>query len=140
MKKLILRSIFFFVLCANSYAQRGNTGDKTFSDRFPEDVIQEYTRTYLRAFNETDHDIIVLVRGQNDEYLRHVYIRSNDFWTIRDLPITRFYVQFKNREFYFEDFGRTVMNFADKHSFYFYYNPQKEHQYKRITEEEFFRS
>jgi len=43
-------------------------------------------------------------------------------------------------EFYFEDFGRTVMNFADKHSFYFYYNPQKEHQYKKITEEEFFKS
>ena len=76
MKKLILRSIFVFILCANSYAQRGKTGDKTFSDRFPEDVIQEYTKTYLRVFNETDHDIIVLVRGQNDEYLRHVYILS----------------------------------------------------------------
>ena len=44
MKKLILRSIFVFILCANSYAQRGKTGDKTFSDRFPEDVIQEYKK------------------------------------------------------------------------------------------------
>ena len=50
MKKLILRFIFVFILCANSYAQRGTTGDKTFSDRFPEDVIQKYTKTYLKTF------------------------------------------------------------------------------------------
>ena len=47
--------MFLFILCVNSYAQRGNTGDKTFSDRFPEDVVQEYTKTHLRVFNETNY-------------------------------------------------------------------------------------
>lgn len=121
------------------FAQRGATGDATFAHRFPDDVKQEGSRSELVITNETDHDIIALVRGQYDEYLRHVYIRTKEQFTFKDMPITRFYVQFKAKEFYFEDLKRTVVNFGERHSFQFFYDPKQKINYKKITEEQFFR-
>lgn len=131
----------FIILIFLSYsltAQRGTTGQEVFTNRFPEDVKSTSNSTLLIS-NETDHDIIALIRGQYEEYLRHVYIRTGENWTFQDMPITRFYVQFKAKEFYFEDLKRTVVNFGEKHSFYFYYDPQQQEDYKTITEEEFFK-
>ena len=85
------------------FSQRGKTETLTFAHRFPPEVKQEGTGSELIIANETDHDIIALVRGQYDEYLRHVYIRTKEEFTFKDLPITRLYVQFKAQEFYFED-------------------------------------
>ena len=45
--------------------------------------------------NEIDHDIIALVRGQYDEYLRYVYIRTKEEHIFVDMPITRFYVNLR---------------------------------------------
>ena len=128
----------FFILSLSITAQRGFTGQEVFSHRFPENV-KSISNSTLLISNETDHDIIALIRGQYSEYLRHVYIRTGENWIFEDMPITRFYVQFKAKEFYFEDLKRTVVNFGEKHSFYFYYDPQQEEDYKKITEEEFFR-
>ena len=79
-----------------------------------------------------------MVRGQYDEYLRHVYIRTKEEHIFVDMPITRFYVQFKAMDFYFEDFERTVVNFGEEHTFQFFYDPKQNVNYKKITEEQFF--
>ena len=121
-----------------AFSQRGKTGDKTFEDRFPEDALT-FSSASLKMVNEVDHDIIVLVRDQEKKYLRHVYIRNNDEYTFSDLPITRLYVQFKSKEFYFEDKELTVVNFGERHTFNFFFDPTQIQNYIMITEEEFFK-
>jgi|TARA_B100000795_G_scaffold255364_1_gene226967 hypothetical protein len=126
------------MIASLAFSQRGKTGDKTFSDRFLEDELT-LSSASLKMVNEVDHDIIVLVRDQEKKYLRHVYIRNNDEYTFSDLPITRLYVQFKSKEFYFEDKELTVINFGEKHTFNFFFDPTKIQNYVMITEEEFFK-
>ena len=126
------------MIASLAFSQRGKTGDKTFSDRFPEEELT-LSSASLKMVNEVDHDIIVLVRDQEKKYLRHVYIRNNDEYTFSDLPITRLYVQFKSKEFYFEDKELTVINFGEKHTFNFFFDPTKIQNYVMITEEEFFK-
>ncbi|MBQ22298.1 MAG: hypothetical protein CMD32_02660 [Flavobacteriales bacterium] len=136
--KFVINFLILIFFSFSTIAQRGITGDEVFSHRFPENV-ESISNSTLLISNETDHDIIALIRGQENEYLRHVYIRTEENWVFENMPITRFYVQFKAKEFYFEDLKRTVVNFGEKHSFYFYYDPQQEEDYKKITEEEFFK-
>ena len=79
------------------FAQRGNTGDATFAHRFPPDVKQEGSGSELIIVNETDHDIIALVRGQYDEYIRHVYIRTKEEFTFKALPLLVFMCSLKQK-------------------------------------------
>ena len=130
--------ISFLIVSSLAFSQRGKTGDKTFADRFPQDS-KTLSSASLKMVNEVDHDIIVLVRDQEKKYLRHVYIRNNDEYTFSDLPITRLYVQFKSKEFYYEDKELTVINFGEKHTFNFFFDPSKIQNYIMITEEEFFK-
>ena len=130
--------VCFIMIAFLAFSQRGKTGDKTFADRFPEDVLI-FSSASLKMINEVDHDIVVLVRDQEKKYLRHVYIRNNDEYTFSDLPITRLYVQFKSKEFYYEDKELTVINFGEKHTFNFFFDPSKIQNYIMITEEEFFK-
>ena len=136
MRNLLI--ISFLIVSSLAFSQRGKTGDKTFADRFPQDA-QTLSSASLKMVNEVDHDIIVLVRDQEKKYLRHVYIRNNDEYTFSDLPITRLYVQFKSKEFYYEDKELTVINFGEKHTFNFFFDPSKIQNYIMITEEEFFK-
>ena len=129
---LMLSSTFLF-------SQRGKTGDKTFDNRFPKDVSNSVSNASLELVNEVDHDIIVVIRDQRKKYVRHVYIRNLEKYTFDKLPITRIYVQFKSKEFFFEDLERTTINFGDKHKFDFFFDPSQEENYFRITEEEFFK-
>jgi hypothetical protein len=121
------------------FSQRGKTGDKTFENRFPEDVSNPISNATLELVNEVDHDIIVVIRDQRKKYVRHVYIRNREKFIFDKLPISRIYVQFKSKEFFFEDFERTTINFGDKHKFNFFFDPSQEENYFRITEEEFFK-
>lgn len=121
------------------FSQRGRTGDKTFENRFPEDVSNPISSATLELVNEVDHDIIVVIRDQRKKYVRHVYIRNREKFIFDKLPISRIYVQFKSKEFFFEDFERTTINFGDKHKFNFFFDPSQEENYFRITEEEFFK-
>ncbi|MDA7570571.1 hypothetical protein N9I27_02945 [Flavobacteriaceae bacterium] len=130
--------VCFIIVSSLAFSQRGKTGDKTFADRFPQDA-QTLSSASLKMVNEVDHDIIVLVRDQEKKYLRHVYIRNNDEYTFSDLPITRLYVQFKSKEFYYEDKELTVINFGEKHTFNFFFDPSKIQNYRMISEEEFFK-
>ena len=104
----IMKFMTLIFLSYSLSAQRGTTGQEVFANRFPKDV-EATSNSSLLISNETDHDIIALIRGQYNEYLRHIYIRTGDEWVFEDMPITRFYVQFKAKEFYFEDLKRTVV-------------------------------
>ena len=120
-------------------AQRGNTGDKTFADRFPEDIISPATNTFLLVKNTVDHDIIVCVRDQYKKYLNHVYIRNNDEYLFTALPISRVYLQYKSKEFYFEDNQKTVINFGERHTFTFFYDASMEGNFTMINEDDFYK-
>ena len=131
---------FSFMMCAIlAFSQRGMTGDKTFKNRFPVEVFNEVSNASLVLINEVDHDIIVSVRDQEKIFLRHIYIRNNDRYTFEKLPITRLYVQFKSKDFYYEDRERTNINFGEKHTFNFFFDASKLGNYYQITEEEFFK-
>ena len=137
MRKIIFL-ILIFTFCP-IFSQRGETGDKTFENRFPEDVSNSVSNASLELVNEVDHDIIVVIRDQRKKYVRHIYIRNLEKYTFDKLPITRIYVQFKSKEFFFEDLERTTINFGDKHKFNFFFDTSQKGNYFRITEEEFFK-
>tara|TARA_Y100000385_G_C12844843_1_gene530444 strand:- start:187 stop:603 length:417 start_codon:yes stop_codon:yes gene_type:complete len=137
MKNFLTLSFMMFAILA--FSQRGMTGDKTFKNRFPAEVFNEVSNASLVLINEVDHDIIVSVRDQEKIFLRHVYIRNNDRYTFEKLPITRLYVQFKSKDFYYEDRERTNINFGEKHTFNFFFDASKLGNYYQITEEEFFK-
>ena len=137
MKKLIC--LLLILNSSFSFSQRGKTGDKTFKNRFPNEVFNSISNSTLELVNEVDHDIIVVIRDQRKKFLRHVYIRNNEKFTFEKLPITRLYVQFKSKEFYFEDLERTTINYGDKHRFNFFFDPSQSGNYFKISEEEFFK-
>ena len=130
---LLLLSVSF------AFSQRGKTGDTTFKHRFPNDVFNTVSDASLTLINEVDHDIIVVIRDQEKKYLRHVYIRNLEKFTFDKLPITRLYVQFKSKEFYFEDTQKTVINFGERHTFTFFYDASMEGNFMVISEEDFFK-
>jgi hypothetical protein len=137
MKKYLI--LCLLMISSLTLAQRGKTGDKTFKDRFPPEVFNEVSNASLVLINEVDHDIIVSVRDQEKKFLRHVYIRNNDQYVFKQLPITRLYVQFKSKDFYYEDRERTNINYGEKHTFNFFFDASKMGNYYQITEEEFFK-
>ena len=123
--KINLLSICLFILLvipSSLFSQRGETGDKVFSNRFPPDVLNYFSEASLEIKNTVEHDIIVLIRDQYRKYVRHVYIRNGERFTLKNLPITRIYVQFKSLEFYFEDKKVSVINFGEKNIFTFFYS------------------
>jgi hypothetical protein len=137
MKNVLVLSLL--MTSALVFSQRGETGDKTFEDRFPEEVFSKISNSSLTLVNEVDHDIIVSVRDQDRKFLRHVYIRNNDSYVFEDPPITRLYVQFKSKEFFYEDRERTNINYGEKHTFNFFFDASRMGNYYQITEEEFFK-
>ena len=119
-KLVINMSIYFTCYSFFTFSQRGETGDKVFSNRFPPDVLNYFSEASLEIKNTVEHDIIVLIRDQYRKYVRHVYIRNGERFTLKNLPITRIYVQFKSLEFYFEDKKVSVINFGEKNIFTFF--------------------
>lgn len=140
--KSCLKYTFLAILLAlpfNIQAQRGKTGDKTFADRFPQDVVVPISNTFLLVKNTVDHDIIVCVRDQYKKYLNHVYIRNNEEYLFTGLPISRVYLQYKSKEFYFEDLQKTVINYGERHTFTFFYDASMEGNFMVIKEDDFFK-
>jgi hypothetical protein len=121
------------------HAQRGVTGDKTFAVRFPPDEVAPISNTFLLVKNTVDHDIIVCVRDQYKKYLNHIYIRNNEEYLFTGLPISRVYLQYKSKEFYFEDLQKTVINYGERHTFTFFYDASMEGNFMEIKEDDFFK-
>ena len=136
-----MKTFFYFILLFVPFqlaAQRGQTGDKTFAHRFPPDVVNENSNASLLVINTVDHDIIVCIRDQYKKYISHIYIRNNEKYLFENLPIERIYVQYKSKEFFYEDKQKTVVNFGEKHTFTFFYDASMEGNFTVISEEEFF--
>ena len=131
--------LFLLIFTISVHSQRGKTGDKTFANRFPADVIAPISNTSLLVKNTVDHDIIVCVRDQYKKYLNHIYIRNNDEYLFTGLPISRIYLQYKSREFYFEDLEKTFIDYGTKHTFTFFYDASMEGNFSVISEEDFFK-
>ena len=73
-----MRILFILILTTSLvFAQRGKTGDKTFSHRFPADITNEVSGSSLEILNTVEQDIIIVIRDQYKKYLRHVYVRTN---------------------------------------------------------------
>ena len=136
-KYIFLAALLFTPLSMK--AQRGKTGDKTFANLFPPDVIVPISNTFLLVKNTVDHDIIVCVRDQYKKYLNHVYIRNNEEYLFTGLPISRVYLQYKSKEFYFEDLQKTVINYGERHTFTFFYDASMEGNFMVIEEDDFFK-
>jgi hypothetical protein len=136
-KYIFLATILFTPLSME--AQRGKTGDKTFANRFPPDVTVPISNTFLLVKNTVDHDIIVCVRDQYKKYLNHIYIRNNEEYLFTGLPISRIYLQYKSKEFYFEDLEKTVINYGERHSFTFFYDSSMDGNFMVIEEQDFFK-
>ena len=138
---LIKNKLLLFLLVVPIFvnSQRGKTGDKTFADRFPADVIAPISNTSLLVKNTVDHDIIVCIRDQYKKYLNHIYIRNNEEYLFSGLPISRIYLQYKSREFYFEDLEKTVIDYGTKHTFTFFYDASMEGNFLIIDEYDFFK-
>ena len=81
----------------------------------------------MAVYSNRFHTLSNLIRKIHDEYV------------FEKLPITRLYVQFKSKAFYFEDRERTNINFGEKHTFTFFFDASKMGNYFKITEEEFFK-
>ena len=140
--KSYLKYAYLAILLTLSFtikAQRGITGDKTFADRFPPDIVAPISNTFLLVKNTVDHDIIVCVRDQYKKYLNHVYIRNNEEYLFTGLPISRVYLQYKSKEFYFEDLQKTVINYGERHTFTFFYDASMEGNFMVIEEDDFFK-
>ena len=99
-------------------------------------IKKKYNKKIITAINVKKKIDIY----QYKKYLRHVYVRTNESYTFKHLPITRIYVQFKSLEFYFEDRKVQVINFGEKRKFMFFYDASQEGNYFEITEEEFFKA
>ena len=114
-------------------------GEVAYGAAFVKWFAEEGKRTYLEVENTVDHDIIVCIRDQNKKYLNHVYIRNNDKYIFTGLPISRIFVQYKSKEFFFEDKSFTVINFGERHNFSFFFDASKEGNFIIISEKEFFK-
>ncbi len=55
-----------------------------------------------------------------------MYIRNKDEYLFTGMPISRVYLQYKSKEFYFEDTQKTVINFGERHTFTFFYDASME--------------
>ena len=48
-------------------------------------------------------------------------------------------LQYKSKEFYFEDLQNTVINFGERHTFTFFYDASMEGNFTLINEDDFFK-
>ena len=55
MRKIIFL-ILTFIVCP-IFSQRGETGDKTFKNRFPDEVFNAISSSSLELINDVDHKI-----------------------------------------------------------------------------------
>ena len=66
--------VVYFSFFSLAFSQRGITGDKTFSSRFPEDKFNDISNASLEIVNEVDHDIIVVIRDQRKKNISVTFI------------------------------------------------------------------
>lgn len=138
MKRLFILLIFLssFLL----WAQRPQTGEKIFIDKFPVEQINLVSNSSLVVSNTIDDDMIVVLRDGGYHYISHTYVRAHDSYVFEHLPIGHFIYQYFNMKTYFESPDRIPINLeSEQYLDFFYSSGAKKIIGFEITEEEFFR-
>tara|TARA_B100001113_G_C21004610_1_gene576505 strand:- start:510 stop:929 length:420 start_codon:yes stop_codon:yes gene_type:complete len=137
-KKYILFFLFFSSLIC---AQRPETGDKIFSNKYPKEQINLVSNTSLEVESKVDEDLIVTLRDGGRHFISHVYLRAFEKYTFENLPVGHFIYQYHNLTRYFESPERLPILLNQKNNLDFFYSAgAKKIIGFEITKEEFFKN
>lgn len=85
--------IYFFVcflISSISVNAQYYTGQKVFVNKFPTEISDNTQDTYIQI-NNSDGDIIVAVEQfSSGRVIRHAYIKSNDSYKFKNIPVGSF--------------------------------------------------
>ena len=85
-----LKRIFFFLIFSVSVNAQYYTGQKVFVNKFPTEISDNKQDTYIQI-NNSDGDIIVAVEQfSSGRVIRHAYIKSNDSYKFKNIPVGSF--------------------------------------------------
>ena len=81
--------VCFLILSISARAQY-YTGQKVFVNKFPTEISDNKQDTYIQI-NNSDGDIIVAVEQfSSGRVIRHAYIKSNDSYKFKNIPVGSF--------------------------------------------------
>ena len=85
--------MFFFIcflILSISVRAQYYTGQKVFVNKFPTEISDNKQDTYIQI-NNSDGDIIVAVEQfSSGRVIRHAYIKSNDSYKFKNIPVGSF--------------------------------------------------
>ena len=132
--------LYFLLFSGLICAQRPLTGEKIFSDQYPEEQINLVSNTSLNVSSKVDEDLIVTLRDGGRHFITHVYLRAFDKYTFDNLPVGHFIYQYHNLSKYYESPERLpiLINQDNKLDFYYSAGAKRIIGFE-ITKEEFFK-
>ena len=132
--------LYFLLFSGLICAQRPQTGEKIFSNKYPEEQINLVSNTSLNVSSKVDEDLIVTLRDGGRHFITHVYLRAFDKYTFDNLPVGHFIYQYHNLSKYYESPERLpiLINQDNKLDFYYSAGAKKIIGFE-ITKEEFFK-
>lgn len=79
-----------FLILSTSVRAQYYTGQKVFVNKFPTEISDNTQDTYIQI-NNSDGDIIVAVEQfSSGRVIRHAYIKSNDSYKFKNIPVGSF--------------------------------------------------
>mgnify|MGYP001372752665 CR=1 FL=1 len=136
--KIVLCFLMFSCLM---HSQRPETGEKIFSNKYPEEQINLVSNTSLEVESKVDEDLIVTLRDGGRHFISHVYLRAFEKYTFENLPVGHFIYQYHNLTRYFESPVRLPILINQKNNLDFFYSAgAKKIIGFEITKEEFFKN
>ncbi|MDA9875450.1 hypothetical protein N9D29_05535 [Flavobacteriaceae bacterium] len=79
-----------FLILSTSVRAQYYTGQKVFVNKFPTEISDNKQDTYIQI-NNSDGDIIVAVEQfSSGRVIRHAYIKSNDSYKFKNIPVGSF--------------------------------------------------
>ena len=132
--------LYFLLFSGLICAQRPETGEKIFSDKYPEEQINLVSNTSLNVSSKVDEHLIVTLRDGGRHFITHVYLRAFDKYTFDNLPVGHIIYQYHNLSRYYESPERLpiLLNHENKLDFYYSAGAKRIIGFE-ITKEEFFK-
>ena len=132
--------LYFLLFSGLICAQRPKTGEKIFSDQYPEEQINLVSNTSLNVSSKVDEDLIVTLRDGGRHFITHVYLRAFGKYTFDNLPVGHIIYQYHNLSRYYESPERLpiLLNHDNKLDFYYSSGAKRIIGFE-ITKEEFFK-
>ena len=132
--------LYFLLFSGLICAQRPQTGEKIFTDKYPEEQINLVSNTSLNVSSKVDEDLIVTLRDGGRHFITHIYLRAFDKYTFDNLPVGHIIYQYHNLSRYYESPERLpiLLNHENKLDFYYSAGAKRIIGFE-ITKEEFFK-